>query len=209
MSNKVLLLFAHPSQRRSEVNLPMFRAAQQVEGVSCVDLYGEYPTFRIDVKKEQQRLLDHDVLIFQFPLYWYSTPSILKEWQDLVLEHGFAYGGKGTALRGKTFLCAVSAGAAQTAYQQDGYNHFTLRELLRPLEQTARLTGMHYLAPFALFGSRTAVEDQCLPVHIQHWTGFLRALVNNQIDIARAAQQEHIGDDWPALLLSAPAHQVG
>ncbi|MDH2435295.1 NAD(P)H-dependent oxidoreductase [Pokkaliibacter sp. MBI-7] len=209
MSNKVLLLFAHPSQRRSEVNLPMFRAAQLIKGGTCVDLYGEYPTFRIDVKKEQQRLLDHDVLIFQFPLYWYSTPSILKEWQDLVLEHGFAYGSKGTALRGKPFICAVSAGAAEKAYQQDGLNHFSLRELLHPLEQTARLTGMRYLAPFALFGSRTAVEDQCLLHHVSHWSGFLQALVNDQIDIAMASQLPNIGANWQTLLSAEPEYQVG
>jgi glutathione-regulated potassium-efflux system ancillary protein KefG len=37
-------------------------------------------------------------------LYWYSTPAILKEWQDLVLEHVFAYGHEGTKLHGKIFF---------------------------------------------------------------------------------------------------------
>ena len=96
--NKVLVLYAHPSQRRSEVNQPLFKACQAVEGVTAVDLYYEYPTYNINIDREQQRLLDHDVIVFQFPLYWYSTPSILKEWQDLVLEYGFAYGHDGTAL---------------------------------------------------------------------------------------------------------------
>ena len=90
----VLVLYAHPSHARSEVNRPMFEAACNIDGVTAVDLYGEYPTFNMNVPKEQQRLLEHDVIIFQFPLFWYSTPAILKEWQDLVLEYGFAYGGK-------------------------------------------------------------------------------------------------------------------
>ena len=62
----------------------------------------------------QQRgcgLLDHDVVLFQFPLFWYSTPSILKEWQDLVLEHGFAYGAEGDALDGKRMMIAVTVAA--------------------------------------------------------------------------------------------------
>ena len=68
------------------------QATQGRERVTLVDLYGEYPDYRIDIDREQQRLRDHDVVVFMFPLYWYSTPSMLKEWQDLVLEHGWAYG---------------------------------------------------------------------------------------------------------------------
>ena len=117
----------------------MADAARNAEGVTFVDLYAEYPRFDIDVDQEQRRLEAADVVIFQHPLYWYSTPSILKEWQDLVLEHGFAYGPNGKALEGKLLFCAVTAGGSQDAYCAGGYNNFTLRELLRPVEQTAIL----------------------------------------------------------------------
>ena len=118
--NKVLVLYAHPSPQRSEVNRHLFKAAKSVAGVTVVDLYYEYPTYHIDIDKEQQRLSEHDVIIFQFPLYWYSTPAILKEWQDLVLEHGFAYGHDGTALQGKRFMCAITAGGPAKAYHAEG-----------------------------------------------------------------------------------------
>ena len=185
--NKVLLLFAHPSQERSEINTPMFKLASKIDGVTAIDLYREYPTFRIDVDKEQQRLLAHDIVIMQFPLYWYSTPALLKEWQDLVLEYGFAYGHEGTMLHGKTLLCAITAGGAEAAYRKEGYNHFTIRELLHPLEQTASLTGMRYLAPFTLFSSRTAAEESRDKKHLEDWTQLLNALVNNQLDFELAA----------------------
>ena len=97
---RILLLFAHPSLDRSEVNRPMTDAVVDMDGITLIDLYAEYPDLQIDIDREQQRLLEHDVIVFQHPLYWYSTPAILKEWQDLVLEHGFAYGSKGTALLG-------------------------------------------------------------------------------------------------------------
>lgn len=132
---RLLLYFAHPSQRQSEINRPMFALAKQRDDLTCVDLYAEYPTFDIDIAREQQRLRDHDIIIFQFPLYWYSAPAILKEWQDLVLEYGFAYGHQGTALHGKSMLCAITAGGKEAAYQTDGYNHYPIRELLRPFEQ--------------------------------------------------------------------------
>ena len=190
--NKVLVLYAHPSPQRSEVNQHLFKAAKKVKGVTVVDLYHEYPTYHINIDKEQQRLIDHDVIIFQFPLYWYSTPAILKEWQDLVLEYGFAYGHEGTALHGKKFLCSLSAGGKADAYQTDGYNHFTIRELLHPLEQMATLTGMQYLAPFALFGARTAQEDGRVKSHVENWSSLLTKLVANEIDFEQASKPEKL-----------------
>ncbi len=86
--SKILILFAHPSQNRSEINVPLFNASKTITNVTCVDLYAEYPTYRIDIDREQQRLIEYDIIVFMFPLYWYSTPSLLKEWQDLVLEYG-------------------------------------------------------------------------------------------------------------------------
>ncbi len=178
----VLLLYAHPSPHRSEINQPMFEAACRVNGVTAIDLYGEYPRLNIDIDREQQRLVDHDVVIFQFPLYWYSTPSILKEWQDLVLEYNFAYGSEGTALHGKRFLCALTAGAGEEAYHTDGYNHFPLNELLRPLEQTSNLTGMDWLPPFVLFGARTAADDGRLDVHRSQWLSLLEQLTSGSLE---------------------------
>ncbi|WP_220495541.1 NAD(P)H-dependent oxidoreductase [Oceanospirillum sediminis] len=180
----ILILFAHPSPHRSEVNLPLFQACEDTPGITCVDLYAEYPTFNIDISREQQRLVNHDVVVFMFPLYWYSTPSLLKEWQDLVLEHDFAYGSKGKALQDKLFFCALTAGGAEKGYQHEGYNHFTIRELLSPMEQMANITRMRYLPPYALFGARTAVEEQRLDQHI---SGFIQLL-----DDFKAGEIDHI-----------------
>jgi hypothetical protein len=68
------------------------------EAVDISDLYEEYPDFYINVKREQQLLIEHDIIVFQHPFYWYSSPAILKQWEDLVLEFGFAYGPGGTKL---------------------------------------------------------------------------------------------------------------
>ncbi|WP_194435690.1 NAD(P)H-dependent oxidoreductase [Vibrio fluminensis] len=199
--NKVLVLYAHPSQHRSEVNQPLFDAAKNIEGVTTVDLYYEYPSYNINIDREQKRLVEHDVIIFQFPLYWYSTPAMLKEWQDLVLEYGFAYGSQGTALKGKHFLCALSAGGRADAYQTEGYNHFTIRELLYPMEQMAALTGMKYMAPLALFGARTAKEEGRITQHVERWKKLLNALVNDQFDYKRAYEVEKLNPYLKQLIL--------
>ncbi len=182
LQRRILVLFAHPSIERSEINAHMARVAAGHAQCTFVDLYAEYPDYRIDIDLEQQRLCEHDVILFLFPLFWYSTPALLKEWQDLVLEHGFAYGSEGNALAGKTFIAACSAGGPAPAYDEAGYNHYTLRELLRPLEQTAHLCKMHYLPPFALFGSRTAVEEGRLQAHLDAFQGLLDDLVSEHLD---------------------------
>ncbi|MEZ9304821.1 NAD(P)H-dependent oxidoreductase [Vibrio breoganii] len=202
-SKRVLLLFAHPSQSRSEVNIALYKAAKKVPGITCVDLYSEYPKYDIDIEREQQRLLDHDVIIFQFPLYWYSTPSILKEWQDLVLEYGFAYGHEGTAIQGKQFFCAITAGGKEDAYQTDGYNHYTIQELLHPIEQTAALTGMNYWAPFVLFGSRTALEEGRVKEHVKSWKQLLEALVEGRVDENLATSLPQISGNLEAVIKGA------
>jgi glutathione-regulated potassium-efflux system ancillary protein KefG len=147
---RVLILFAHPALQKSRVQRVLADFVKPLEGVTFHDLYEHYPELHIDVDAEQRLLAEHDVIVFQHPFYWYSSPAILKEWQDLVLEWGFAYGDEGVALRNKRMLTAISAGGAQDAYQRGGMNHFTIRELLAPFEQTARLCGMEYLPPFVL-----------------------------------------------------------
>lgn len=188
-SRRLLVLFAHPSLERSEINDPLAAVAASHEQVTLVDLYAEYPDYRIDIDREQTRLCEHDVVVFLFPLYWYSTPALLKEWQDLVLEHGFAYGSEGRALAGKFFIAACSAGGPAGAYEAGGFNRFTLRELLRPLEQTAHLCHMRYLPPFALFGSRTAVEEGRLDDHLTAFRELLDHLSSAHLDAWEASDE--------------------
>ncbi len=184
MPRSILVLFAHPAQHRSEAHVLLARVAQDVPGVTFADLYAEYPRFEIDIDREQARLAAHDVIVFQHPVYWYSTPALLKEWQDLVLEYGWAYGKDGTALRGKIFLCAVTAGGPVEAYAAQGYNRFPLRTLLSPLEQTANLCGMIYLPPFALFAARRASQGAALAIHAARYRQLLEALRDGALDPA-------------------------
>ena len=155
---RLLLVLAHPTYERSRANSALAAAAEGVAGVTLHDLYEAYPDFMIDVKREQKRLLEHAVIALQFPLYWYSTPALLKEWLDHVWLHGFAYGRDGTSLRGKTLHCAVTTGGVAADYGAGGANRFSIAEFLRPLEQTAHLCGMRWAEPFVVHGA--AVLDE-------------------------------------------------
>ena len=183
---KVLVLFAHPRVDRSEVNVVMAAAAKAIDGVTLVDLYAEYPTFEIDVEREQHRLADYDVIVFQHPVYWYSCPALLKEWMDLVLEHGFAYGEGGTALEGKVMFNAVTAGARREVYSHDGSYSYELKDFFVPFEQSARLCRMRYLPPFALYAAGHARDEDRLGDHVNAYTALLSALVEDRFDIDQA-----------------------
>ena len=76
---RLIVYYAHPGNKYSQANKAMVEEARIISGISFVDLYAEYPRFDINIDREQQRLIDHDVVLLQFPMFWYSTPSILKE----------------------------------------------------------------------------------------------------------------------------------
>jgi len=110
---RVLVLFAHPAVHHSRVQRALVTAARTVADITIHDLYDAYPDFDIDVAREQALLVSHDVIVWQHPFYWYSTPPLVKQWEDLVLEHGWAYGRDGNALQGKLWrLCARAQRAA-------------------------------------------------------------------------------------------------
>jgi glutathione-regulated potassium-efflux system ancillary protein KefG len=157
---KILVLFAHPRFSGSVVQKAMRAAIAGLDGVTIHDLYAAYPDFAIDVAREQELLLGHDLIVLQHPFYWYSCPAIVKEWLDLVLENGWAYGPGGTKLAGKFMMSAVSTGGSEMAYHAGGRNRFEIRKFLAPFDQTAHLCGMAWLEPFAVFAGRRTLPEQ-------------------------------------------------
>jgi glutathione-regulated potassium-efflux system ancillary protein KefG len=151
---RLLVLFAHPRPRQSVVQRAMLAAITGLTGITVRDLYAVYADFMIDARREQALLVEHDLVVLQHPLYWYSSPAIVKEWLDVVLQEGWAYGPGGTRLRGKFLLNALSTGGPSEAYHSKGRNRFAVRELLAPYDQTAYLCGMGWLEPFVIHAGR-------------------------------------------------------
>ncbi|RXL71629.1 flavodoxin family protein, partial [Citrobacter sp. AAK_AS5] len=66
--------------------------APHTDRVTVHDLFAAYPDGVIDVAAEQALVRAHDRIVFQFPLFWFSMPPLLKVWFDQVLGYGFVYG---------------------------------------------------------------------------------------------------------------------
>jgi glutathione-regulated potassium-efflux system ancillary protein KefG len=178
---KILILFAHPRLSSSVVQRSMLRAIEALENVTLNDLYASYPDFIIDVKREQELLLAHDIVVLQHPFYWYSSPAIIKEWLDLVLENGWAYGTGGSKLHRKFLMNAISTGGNRDAYRGGGKNRFEIVKLLAPFDQSAYLCGMAYLDPFVIFTGRHMTEAE-LSGHAESYRELLVDLRDGRVD---------------------------
>lgn len=159
---KVLILFAHPKFEQSRVNSTLVNRLKNKVHVTFHDLYENYPNFHINIQREQELLLQHDIIIWHHPLYWYSSPAILKQWKDLVLEFNWAYGPEGKVLHNKTIFNVITTGGSREVYCTEGYNTYTINEFLRPYEQTSKLCGMNYLSPFAVMGTHNLSDEDLL-----------------------------------------------
>ncbi|MGD2081746.1 MAG: NAD(P)H-dependent oxidoreductase [Chromatiales bacterium] len=171
---RILVLFAHLAIQRSRINRAMVEAARGLPRLVFNDLLETYPDFYIDVERERALALDADLIVFQHPIYWYSAPAIIKHWQDVVLNRGFAYGAGGSALHGKDFMLAISTGGPPETYGPGGIHGRPLEEFLRPFDQMARFCGMNHLPPFVLQGGRLLPEDE-VDAHARAYRALLEA----------------------------------
>jgi NAD(P)H dehydrogenase (quinone) len=128
----------------------------------------ETHTYSTDILLEQRKLLWCDILILQFPLWWYSVPAIMKGWIDRVLTYGFAYG-QGSNLRGRRAMLVMTTGGEHQPFTSDKQR--ILSDMLDHLQHgTLDFCGFSVLPPFAIYGAlntTTEERDQIILQYIQ------------------------------------------
>lgn len=122
--------------------------------------YGPRP----EVKAEQDKLLWADMVIFQYPMWWFGMPAILKGWCDRVMVRGFAYmaGRKydSGVFKGRRAMICVTTGTADSLYQADGIDG-DLNHILWPIHNGIfRYLGFDVLPPYAAFAPLNATAEQ-------------------------------------------------
>ena len=155
---KTLILLFHPDLAKSHANAALAAAAAQLPGVEIVDMQAAHPKgidFFRDGEHEAKRLLSADRIVLQFPVQWYSTPPLLKAWQDAVLTRMFyvAYEQEGHKLEGTPLMIAATAGNVPEAYREGGRNMFPMIDLFAPLRATANRCGLGWANPFVLYAA--------------------------------------------------------
>lgn len=191
--NKILVQLYHPLLHKSRVNRELLSAIGDLEDISIRNMYDLYPEFHFNIKEEQKLLVEHDIIVWQHPFYWYSSPSLLKEWIDIVLQHGFAYGREGKALSGKKVMTAISTGGRREVYQEDGLRKYKVRQLLAPFERTVTLCNMDYLPPFVIHGTHL-LDDAGIFKAGKEYRQALIALRDGSFDQSSITSLEYTND---------------
>lgn len=145
--SKILVISGHPNLDSSIGNAPILEKLESHFGdqIEVRRLDRLYPDYQIDVKAEQDALVAADIIVWQFPIFWYNVPALMKKWMDDVLAHGFAYGSKGKALHGKKLILSFTAGADETEYREELQHD--LPAFMPAFQETADFSGMLWQEP--------------------------------------------------------------
>ena len=141
-----------------------------------------YSDFKINVEVEQQRLLKVDIIVLEFPVFWYSAPSILERWMEETFQHGFSHGSTGDKLKGKKLVLSFTTGAPASMYSHDGPMGYTIDEFLPCFKATCNLCQMEFAGYVytggVSYGNRTTPEliEQQNKVSVEHAERLIKLL---------------------------------
>lgn len=145
MKRNVLIISGHPDLKQSYANKAILNEVKRIMPEFKIhDLGALYPNFEIDVKAEQAELIEADIIVWQFPIQWFSAPAIFKKWQDDVLVYGFAYGATGKFLKDKKAILSITVGGEEHEYAEDNRFKHTIEEFILPLKETIPYCNMEY-----------------------------------------------------------------
>ncbi|KRL55546.1 hypothetical protein FC70_GL001147 [Paucilactobacillus oligofermentans DSM 15707 = LMG 22743] len=163
------------------------------EGLAGFDNYEWHEIKQeFEVASERLLLIKADRIVFQFPLYWYSAPAILKQWLDEVFSVNQL------DLSGKELGLVVSTGSPSKDFQAGGTEKYAMSEVLRPYEMLANRMGMKYLTPVVIhqFAYLKETDKQQLLVRYQQYvTNEQFASFNGQVNWFVKGLNERVADN--------------
>lgn len=128
--SKIVVISGHPNHNESMANSKIIHILGALNNTHIRCLDDLYPDYKIDIPAEQSALIDADLIIFQFPLYWSTYPAIMKKWFDDVFTYNFAFGPEGDKLKNKKVILSITAGATAESYSEEGFNFMPLDDYL-------------------------------------------------------------------------------
>ena len=142
-------------------------------------LASETDGFADEVEAEIAKVEAADLMIWQFPLWWFGLPAILKGWVDRVFAMGRAYGNGNIyetgKFKGKRALLSLTTGGPADAYLENGFNG-DLNAILRPIQRgILNFTGFSVLQPQLVYGP-VRVDDAQRQAWLAQWAQRLREI---------------------------------
>lgn len=142
---KVLVISGHTDLNNSVANKTILeRLEKQLPEAEYVYLDKLYSDFQIDVETEQKRLLNADIIVLQFPVFWYAMPSLLSRWIEEVFQHGFSHGTTGNKLKDKKLVASFTTGAPEFMYSYEGAQKYPIEDFLPPIKAMCNLCQMNF-----------------------------------------------------------------
>ena len=141
----ILIISGHTDLSNSVANKQILETLhEKLPKAEIVKLDSEYPDYKIDVLKEQQRVKRADIIVLAFPFFWYAAPAIVYRWMELTLVHGFAYDSKGGKLQGKKLIVSITSAAPNDALTKEGICGHTIEEYMQWIKDSCNIVGFEY-----------------------------------------------------------------
>ncbi|RZL62053.1 MAG: flavodoxin family protein [Pedobacter sp.] len=174
---KILVIVTHPDLDKSLINKRWVAELEKHPELYTIhNLHQQYPNGEIDILREQELVEKYDKIVFQFPVYWFSCPALLKKWLDEVLIHGWAYGSKsGYKVLGKKIALAMTVGVEEFEYRAGEKYKYSLEELTRPFELSFEYVKADYQPFFAYYGIDVNSSAEHIENSVQPYLAFLDA----------------------------------
>jgi NAD(P)H dehydrogenase (quinone) len=133
---------------------------QQIEEIHATEMSG----FSKEIESEVLKIEWCDLMIWQFPLWWFGLPAAFKGWVDRVFAMGRTYGGSrfydSGVFRGKRALLSLTTGGPEDAYRKGAFNG-DMEGILRPIHRgMLQFVGFDVLAPQIVYGPAHLTEEQ-------------------------------------------------
>lgn len=143
--NNFLIVSGHRDLNDSVVNKTILEEiARKLPEVEIDYLDKLYPDYKINVEAEQEKLVKADVIVLQFPIFWYAMPSLMSKWMEDTFLHGFSHGAMGNKLKGKKVVASFTSGAEEAVYHKEAIRGYEIEEFLPPIKVTCSLCGMQF-----------------------------------------------------------------
>ena len=144
--NNILIVSGHTNLNDSVANKKILEELSKKIPNAEIDYLSKlYPDYKINVEEEQNKLMKADIIVLQYPLFWYSMPSLLEKWMEEVFKHGFSHGSAGDKLKGKKIIVSLTTGAPEEAYNN-------IDEFLNPIKASCKLCQMEYIGNVVTYG---------------------------------------------------------